>query len=306
MNPPSENNTRIGITLALCAYFIWGIAPIYFKFLVGVSPFSVLSHRVLWSFFFLAIIIHLKRQWPQTRQALAERRTRYRLLITSLLIASNWLIFIWAVNANHMLDASLGYFINPLLSVVLGLLFLQERLRPRQWFAVFLAAIGVLIQLLLFGSIPWVAIALACTFGFYGLMRKKLAINAQIGLFIETLLLMPVALIYLLIFAPSSVLQWTDSTMITGLFLLSAGVITTIPLLCFNGAATHLPLSTLGFFQYVGPTLMFILATVVYGEPLTDGKLITFAFIWAALAIFCLDAWYNHRKQRLVTPKAVD
>ena len=201
------------------------------------------------------------------------------LVATSILVGANWLIFIWAVNSNHMLDASLGYYINPLINVLLGMLFLGERLRKLQWFAVALAAIGVLIQLIAFGSVPIVAIALAFSFGFYGLLRKKVSLEAQTGLFIETLVMLPLAATYLLFIADSPTSDFSMNPMQLNLLLVAAGVITTIPLLCFTGAATRLKLSTLGFFQYIGPSLMFLLAVLIYGEAFTSDKAITLSLI---------------------------
>ena len=210
----------------------------------------------------------------------------------------NWLIFIWAVNANHMLDASLGYYINPLINVLLGMLFLGERLRKLQWFAVALAACGVMVQLIAFGSVPTVAIALALTFGFYGLLRKKVSLDAQTGLFIETLVMLPAAAVYLLWIADSPTSDFAANPMNLNLLLISAGVITTLPLLCFTGAATRLKLSTLGFFQYIGPSLMFLLAVLVYGEAFTTDKAITFAFIWGALVVFSFDGLKTSKQSR--------
>jgi chloramphenicol-sensitive protein RarD len=220
------------------------------------------------------------------------------LVATSLLVGANWLIFIWAVNANHMLDASLGYYINPLINVVLGMIFLGERLRKLQWFAVGLAAIGVLIQIVAFGSIPVVAIALAFSFGFYGLLRKKVSLEAQTGLFIETLVMLPAAAIYLLFIADSATSDLAANPMTLNLLLIAAGIVTTLPLLCFTGAATRLKLSTLGFFQYIGPSLMFLLAVLIYGEAFTTDKAITFAFIWGALVIFSFDGLRHNKKSK--------
>jgi chloramphenicol-sensitive protein RarD len=220
------------------------------------------------------------------------------LVATSLLVGANWLIFIWAVNANHMLDASLGYYINPLINVVLGMIFLGERLRKLQWFAVGLAAIGVLIQVVAFGSIPVVAIALAFSFGFYGLLRKKVSLEAQTGLFIETLVMLPAAAIYLLFIADSATSDLAANPMSLNLLLIAAGIVTTLPLLCFTGAATRLKLSTLGFFQYIGPSLMFLLAVLIYGEAFTTDKAVTFAFIWGALVIFSFDGLRHNKKSK--------
>ncbi|EOW9195438.1 EamA family transporter RarD [Vibrio cholerae] len=267
---------------------MWGIAPIYFKALGAVSALEILSHRVVWSFVLLAVLIHLGRRWRSVVGVVHTPRKFWLLLVTALLVGGNWLIFIWSINANHMLDASLGYYINPLLNVLLGMLFLGERLRKLQWFAVALAAIGVGIQLVVFGSVPIVAIALATSFGFYGLLRKKIQVDAQTGLFLETLFMLPAA-IYLIWLADTPTSDMALNTWQLNLLLVCAGVVTTLPLLCFTGAAARLKLSTLGFFQYIGPSLMFLLAVLVYGEAFTSDKAITFAFIWSALVIFSVD-----------------
>ena len=293
-----QQRSRQGVLLALGAYTMWGIAPIYFKSLSAVPPLEILSHRVIWSFFLLAALLHFGHHWRSVRDVMRDKRKLAYLLTSSVLIGANWLIFIWAVTSNHMLDASLGYFINPLINVLLGMLFLGERLRRLQWFAVSLAAGGVLIQLITFGSIPTVAIALACSFGFYGLLRKKVNVGAQTGLFIETLVLLPAAAIYLLWIANSASSDFSHNPMTLNLLLVAAGVITTLPLLCFTAAATRLKLSTLGFFQYIGPSLMFLLAVLVYGEVFTLDKALTFAFIWGALVVFSLDALHNNRRNK--------
>lgn len=293
-----QQRSRQGVLLAISAYTMWGIAPIYFKALGAVPALEILSHRVIWSFFLLAALLHFGRHWRSVRDIFCDKRKLIYLTTSAILIGVNWLIFIWAVNANHMLDASLGYYINPLINVLLGMLFLGERLRKMQWVAVALAAAGVLIQLIAFGSVPLVAIALACTFGFYGLLRKKVSVNAQTGLFIETLVLLPAALIYVLWIANSATSDFTQNTMSLNLLLIAAGVITTLPLLCFTGAATRLKLSTLGFFQYIGPSLMFLLAVAVYGEAFSLDKALTFVFIWGALVVFSFDGLRNSRRNK--------
>lgn len=298
MTPEQQQRTRQGILLAIGAYTMWGIAPIYFKSLNEVSPLEILSHRVVWSFFLLAFLLHLGRNWRNVRDTLTSKPKMAYLVATSLLVGANWLIFIWAVNANHMLDASLGYYINPLINVVLGMIFLGERLRKLQWFAVGFAAIGVLIQVIAFGSIPVVAIALAFSFGFYGLLRKKVSLEAQTGLFIETLVMLPAAAIYLLFIADSATSDFAANSMSLNMLLIAAGIVTTLPLLCFTGAATRLKLSTLGFFQYIGPSLMFLLAVLIYGESFTTDKAVTFAFIWGALVIFSFDGLRHSKKTK--------
>ncbi|EGQ9939459.1 EamA family transporter RarD [Vibrio vulnificus] len=298
MTAEEQQKARQGVLLALGAYTMWGIAPIYFKSLAAVSPLEILSHRVMWSFFLLAALLHFGRHWRTVRDVLTSKSKMLYLVTTAILVGANWLIFIWAVNANHMLDASLGYYINPLINVLLGMLFLGERLRKLQWFAVTLATSGVLVQLVVFGSVPIVAIALAFSFGFYGLLRKKVSVDAQTGLFIETLVMLPAAAIYLLFIASTPTSNMLANPAHLNALLVAAGVVTTLPLLCFTGAATRLKLSTLGFFQYIGPSLMFLLAVLIYGEAFTSDKAITFAFIWGALVLFSFDGLRYSRKHR--------
>ncbi|MRS17406.1 EamA family transporter RarD [Enterobacteriaceae bacterium RIT691] len=288
--------TRQGVLLALAAYFIWGVAPAYFKVIHYVPADEILTHRIIWSFFFMVALITVSRQWDGLKRLCQTPKKIFMLAVSALLIGGNWLLFIWAVNNGHMLEASLGYFINPLVNVVLGMLFLGERFRRMQWVAVALACCGVLIQLWTFGSLPIIALGLAFSFAFYGLARKKIAVDAQTGMLVETLWLLPVAAIYLFGIADSATSHMGQNPWSLNLLLMAAGVVTTIPLLCFTGAATRLRLSTLGFFQYIGPTLMFVLAVMFYGETPGADKMVTFAFIWAALAIFVMDAIYTLRR----------
>ncbi|MGL4612468.1 MAG: EamA family transporter RarD, partial [Shewanella sp.] len=226
---------RKGILLAVSAYCMWGFAPLYFKLLHQVSATEILIHRVVWSFVFMVIIMLFIGGFSRLRLVFKQPKQLLVLTITSILIAGNWLLFIWAVNNDHMLDASLGYFINPLLNVLLGMLFLGERLRKLQWVAVGLASIGVLVQLISFGSIPIVSLALASTFGFYALLRKKVNVDAKSGLLVETAILLPVALIYLIATLDNASANMLTNTWQLNAMLMAAGIITTIPLLCFAG-----------------------------------------------------------------------
>ncbi|MBK4784427.1 MAG: EamA family transporter RarD [Pantoea sp. Pent] len=282
--------TRQGIFYALGAYFIWGIAPAYFKQVKEVPPTEIMTHRVIWSALFMLGLITLSRSWSQVRSVLAQPKKVLLLALTALTIGGNWLLFIWAVNNQHMLEASLGYFINPLINVVFGMLFLRERFRRLQWLAVLLAATGVLVQLWQFGSLPIIGLGLALSFALYGLVRKNILVDAQSGMLIETAWLFPLAAIYLFGFADSATSHLSANPLSLNLKLIAAGIITTIPLMLFAAACARLRLSTVGFFQYLGPTLMFLLAVLFYGESLTPDKMVTFGFIWLALAIFILDA----------------
>lgn len=291
--------TRQGVLLALAAYFIWGIAPAYFKLIHYVPADEILTHRVIWSFFFMVALIAITRQWGQIKRLCQTPKKIFALALSAVLVGGNWLLFIWSVNNHHMLEASLGYFINPLVNILLGMLFLGERFRRMQWVAVVLAATGVLVQLWTFGSLPVIALGLAFSFAFYGLVRKKIAVEAQVGMLFETLWLLPVAAFYLFFYADSPTSHMGQNPMSLNLLLIAAGVVTTIPLLCFTGAATRLRLSTLGFFQYIGPTLMFLLAVLFYDEIPGADKMVTFAFIWVALAVFVMDALYTQRRTRI-------
>jgi len=290
--------TRKGIFLALAAYVIWGVAPVYFKLIYYVPAIEILTHRVIWSFFFMLALITLYRLWPQMKQVCQHPKKIFALALTALLICSNWLLYIWAVNNNHLLEASLGYFINPLVSVLLGMVFLGERFRLLQWVAVLLATCGVLVQLWTFGSLPIIALGLAFSFAFYGLLRKKIGVDAQIGMLVETLWLLPVAAIYLFAIADTPTSHMAMNSWTLNLILMFSGIVTTVPLLCFTAAANRLRLSTLGFFLYIGPILMFLLATLLYGEVVTEDKLFTFGFIWLALALFITDAVYTQHRTR--------
>jgi len=289
-NTMDSQQTRQGIFYALGAYFIWGIAPAYFKLVREVPPAEIMTHRVIWSVLFMLILITLSRSWKQVRRVAAQPKKVLLLALTAITIGGNWLLFIWAVNNQHMLEASLGYFINPLINVVFGMLFLRERFRRLQWLAVALAAAGGLGQLWQFGSLPVIALGLGLSFALYGLVRKKIQVDAQSGMLIETLWLFPLAAIYLFGVADSATSHLSANPLSLNLMLVAAGVLTTIPLMLFAAACTRLRLSTVGFFQYLGPTLMFLLAVLFYGERLTPDKLVTFGFIWLALALFIFDA----------------
>ncbi|MDP2562001.1 EamA family transporter RarD [Psychrobium sp. 1_MG-2023] len=293
----AEQRYKHGLMFAFSAYIMWGIAPLYFKALGDIGAVDILLHRVVWSFAFVLIVIALMRGFSNIKQLFAQRKKILLLAVTSVIIAFNWLLFIWAINNDRMLDASLGYYINPLFNILLGTVFLAEKLRRLQWAAVALAAIAVLVELISFGSIPWVSLALASSFGIYGLLRKKINIDALSGLFVETLFLLPVALAYLWLIDHSSI-ELLMSDLTYSLLLVAAGVVTTLPLLAFSAAAIRIPLSTLGFIQYIGPSLMLLLAVFVYGEAFSMEKAITFGFIWLALIVYSYDGLMNHRRKK--------
>ncbi|RTE85956.1 MULTISPECIES: EamA family transporter RarD [Gammaproteobacteria] len=289
---------RQGVFFAIAAYTIWGIAPVYFKAVAHVPAIEILAHRVFWAFALVLVLIVLTKKLARVRAVLKSPKHLAILSLATVFIAFNWFMFIWAVANNYMLDASLGYFINPLLNVAIGMIFFAERLRKLQLVAVAMAIVGVTIQIVTFGSVPWVALALAGSFATYGALRKKLPVDSLTGLWLEVTILLPVMAFYFFNYAESSASNMMLNTWQLNVLLIMAGVITTVPLLCFTAAAQRLRYSTLGFFQYIGPSLMFILATVFYGESLTADKMVTFAIIWSALVIYSVDAVKTHRQVR--------
>ncbi len=275
--------TQSGLLYGVGAYLWWGLAPLYFKAIAHVSPVEVLAHRVTWSLGVLALLLALSRQWRTAAAALRDPSVRLRLLATSALIATNWLVFIWAIANHRLVEASLGYFINPLVNVALGVLLLGERLRPLQVVAVLLAAAGVTLLTLRLGHLPWVALVLAFSFALYGLLRKTARVESLVGLSLETLLLAPLSVAYLL-WAPDRHFLAHSTT--TDLLLLSAGVVTSVPLLWFATAARRLRLTTVGLLQYLAPSAQLAIATLLFGEPFTPTHALSFGLIWTALLLY--------------------
>ncbi|MFT5675802.1 MAG: chloramphenicol-sensitive protein RarD [Paraglaciecola sp.] len=297
-----DKSVKSGVFLALAAYSMWGVAPIYFKLLSDMPALEILMHRVIWSMVVLVLLVLLTGHMPKVRSALTNRRVLSILLLSGVLLAVNWLLFIWAVNNNKLLDASLGYYINPLLNVFLGRIFLGEQLRTLQKVAVILALLGVVILIVTFGQVPWIALTLAASFGVYGLLRKQVAVDSLPGLLLETAMMLPFALVYWLWFAGEGSNLFSNEMGINTLLLL-AGVVTTAPLLCFTGAARRIKYSTLGFFQYIGPSIMFLLAIFIYGEPMSEARVVTFMFVWLALALFSFDSFRDYIRQRKLRVK---
>ena len=280
----------VGFLCALGGFGIWGAFPVYFKALNRVPALEVLAHRIVWSVLLLAVMLLLSGQQRAWVNELRSGRKAGYYLATTLLIAGNWLGYIWAVQHDRILEASLGYYINPLVSVLLGVWFLRERLNRLQLLAVVIAAMGVLIMVIRFGAVPWLSLFLAFSFGSYGLLRKKAAVSALLSLFLETLLMAPVAAGFLIVLAVQGNGALGRVNYETDVLLLLAGLITVVPLMLFLEATQRLRLATVGLIQYLTPTLQFILAVVVYREPLTPAQLLTFACIWTALAIYSVDA----------------
>ena len=282
--PPSTSEDRGGLIYGIGAYTLWGVFPIYFRALSEVPPFTILCHRVVWSALFLTVVVSARREWDAIWPVLRSPRQVLLLSAGAVLIALNWLIFIYAVSSRQVLQASLGYFINPLLSIALGMIFLHERLRVWQWVAVSVAAAAVAAQAFQGGELPWIAVSLAITFGFYGLVRKKIDVNSLHALLVESSLLVPLSVIALAILPAShfSRMSWS--------LLSASGIITAVPLLLFGAAIRRLRLSTMGFLQYVGPTLQFAVALVLFGEHIERAKLVSFILCWIAIGIYVLDS----------------
>lgn len=296
----AARSTRGGVLVTLTTFVIWGLSPLYFRALGSVPPFEIVAHRVLWSLLFLALILAFAPTaggFGGVRRLLDQPRLAGVLVITALLTGSNWLVFLWAIDAGRLLEASLGYFINPLVSIVLGRVFLGERLRPLQQVALVIAVAGVGWRVWQVGSLPWLPLFLAGTFGVYGLLRKQTPVSPIAGLFIETAFVAPLALAWLGWLAADHRLVFGTSATIDALLPL-AGVLTAVPLLLFAIGAKRLPLATIGFLQFVAPSLNFLVAVLVFHEPFDRTQLIGFALIWTALAVYCADMVNASRLRR--------
>lgn len=285
-----------GFATAAAAFMAWGLLPMYWKALITVDAFEILCHRVVWSLVFIAVILTLVRGWKETFAPIKSLRNLGILILSSLMIGANWLVYIWAVVNNHVLDTSLGYYINPLVNVLLGFIFLRERLKPLQMIAIGLAALGVINSVISYGKLPWIALVLAITFAFYGLLRKTAAVESLPGLFLETMVLTPFALAYLVMLHFAGTAAMFHQSIEIDLLLIGAGAATATPLIGFAFGARRLRLTTLGLLQYIGPSLAFCLGVFVYKEPFTTDHLITFALIWAGLAIYTTDSIRTLRK----------
>jgi len=294
---------RKGILYALGAYGLWGLFPIYWKWLHDVPALQVIGHRIGWSFVLLMVVIFATKQWTKLRSALTLRVLGIY-LVAGLLLSANWLIYVWGVNADHVVETSLGYFINPLFSVLLGMIFLRERLRPAQWFPVGLAAFGVFYLTKAYGSLPWIALSLAFTFGFYGLVKKLSPLGSLYGLTLETGMVFLPALGYLVFIQGDGGGAFLHEEIASDLLLVGAGAVTTVPLLMFASAAKRIPLTMIGILQYIAPTLQFLLGVLLYKEPFTTTKLIGFSMVWMALIIFWVEGVMAHRTQKRIAEAA--
>ncbi len=290
--PASPENTRLGVLAGASAYLIWGLVPVFFKRIAEVPASEIIAHRVLWAMLLMTAIIGFGRGFADARRVARLPRQLARIALASGLVIINWLTFVWGVNNGHILETSLGYFVLPLFNVALGIVVLKERLRPLQWLAVLLAAIGVAFEAARGGGLPWISLVLAATFGIYGLLRKQLPLDAASGLFLETLCMTPLALAWLMWLGIVGQSHFGGGPKFLNgrdLMLIATGAVTAIPLLLFAIAARRLPLHLLGFVQYIAPSITFLLAVVVYGEPLDAKRALAFAAIWAGLVVYSFD-----------------
>jgi len=305
-NPPpsaADTSMRDGLIFGVLAYSIWGILPIYLKSVDHVSAMEILAHRILWSAVFGALLIALRSQWGEVKTAFMTPRVLLVLGVSAVAISCNWLIYVWAVINDHVLEASLGYYINPLMYVAVGVFLLGEKLRPLQIVSVAIAALGVAILTFGVGVFPWISLSLAILFTLYGYIRKTAPVGAMPGLFIETSLLSPIAAIFLVTIMSTGSAQFLNLSAKTDALLIFAGPATVLPLVMFALAARRMSLTMLGFLQYIGPTIQLILG-IYYGEKFTGVHAISFGLIWFALAIFSFEAINNSRKQTRARLKA--
>ena len=283
-----------GILNGVAAYALWGFFPIYWKLLQHVPAVQLLGHRILWSFLLLLSIIFITKKWNEFRATLNAHTFRIY-LIAAVLIGVNWLTYVWAVNAGFIVETSLGYFINPLLSVLMGVVFLRERLRFGQWIPVIIAAIGVGYLTFAYGQLPWISLLLAFTFGFYGLVKKLAPLGSLYGLTLETGILFLPALAYLSIVQTNSTAAFLHSGITSDILMIGAGLVTTVPLLMFASAAKQIPLSMMGVLQYLAPTIQFLIGIFIYKEAFDQSRLIGFSIVWLALILFWIENYLANR-----------
>ncbi len=289
-----------GMIYGILAYAMWGILPIYWKLLKSVGASEILVNRIIWSLAFLLIILAARRQWSWVRSVFAKKSTMAYLLTAAVLLSINWFIYIWAVNAGFVVETSLGYFINPLVNVVLGTVFLHERMRTGQWIAIGIAALGVVYLTASYGSLPWIALSLAILFGFYGLIKKKVSLGAAESLTAEMSILFIPAMGYLIFLERSGIAATANSNTLTTILLIGSGIVTATPLVLFAAAARRIPLSTMGVLQYIAPTMQFLIGIFIFGETLNIQSLLGFGIIWIALIIYSLEGVIQRRNRDLI------
>jgi len=293
---------RTGLAYGIAAYGFWGLVPIYFSALKSVPALELLAQRVIWTLVFVLVVLGGVARLGRFRSTLASRKLMWRLALSTLFIAANWFVFIYAVITDRVVETSLGYFIGPLVSVLLGVLVFGEALRPLQRLAIALAALGIGCRLLLEGYLPWIALTLACTFSIYGMIRKTVPVDGLVSLAIESLLVTPLAIAYLLYLYIDDRLGLGSYGWGTDVLLILSGIVTAIPLICFGQAARFLPLSTMGFLQYLSPSLSFLIAVTLLGDTVDSVKLGCFVLIWLGVACFLADTYRSTRRPKPVVP----
>jgi len=294
-----------GVAYGLAAYGIWGFFPLFFRQLGHLRPMDVLCNRAAWCCLFVALLLTLGRRWHRVQAAIRQPQQILRLLAAALLIGSNWLIFLYAVDQRQVVASSLGYFLTPVFNILLGLLVLKERLNGKEWCAVALAVLAVAIEIATLGNLPWISLALAGTFGLYGLVRKQIAVDAVSGLWLETLAMLPVALLYALWQSGEGHAVFGGHDWGTTLLLGIAGVLTAVPLMAFAAATQRLNLATIGMLMYINPTMQFATAVWLFNEPLQPARLLTFALIWIGLGVYSWAAWEKYRQARIQSPQVL-
>ncbi|QGY38715.1 EamA family transporter RarD [Pseudodesulfovibrio cashew] len=304
MTPSSHTEKTYGFAAALGAFILWGLLPIYWKAVQSVDPFEILCHRIVWSLVFIAVILTIKKRWAETFVPIRSPKNLGILVMSSCCIGLNWLLYIWAVNNNHVLDTSLGYYINPLVNVLLGFIFFRERPSPMQYLAIGLAALGVVNSIVSHGELPWISLALGISFGFYGLLRKVATVESLPGLFLETAVLSPLALGYIIFLQAKGASGFLAGDLSVDLLLVGAGAVTATPLIGFAFGARRLQLTTVGILQYCAPSIAFLLGVFLYGEPFETTHLITFGLIWTALAVYTVDSVRTIRRSRRLARSA--
>lgn len=295
---------HLGIISAFCSFLIWGFSPLYWRMLEGVSPYIIVAHRIFWSALFLMFLVSYQKRWPEVLHALSCMKTTLILAFTGALMASNWLIFIYAVNHNYVVESSLGYYISPLVSVFLGMIVLKEKLRSLQMVSVVFATAGVIHAIFCYGHFPWVALSLAITFSIYGLIRKVTNVASLPGMTIESMLLALPALLFIVLSEFSAQLT-TNMGLLTILLLVGTGVVTTMPLILYNFGAKRIQFSTLGLLQYFAPTCMFLLGIFMFEEAFNQEDMLTFGFIWLGVLVYMFDSYLMFREKRTVIKKPV-
>ncbi|TXC93152.1 EamA family transporter RarD [Metabacillus litoralis] len=293
MNSTEANSYKQGLLYTAGSYLLWGILPLYWKLVGNVASEEILAHRIFWSFLFMLVVLGINSEWKQlistSKKIIQKPVILVTLIISSILISINWFVYIWSVNNNQMIEASLGYYINPLISVLLGMIFFKEKLNLLQRISFVVAAIGVLYMTLNYGKVPFVALTLALSFGLYGLTKKMTKLSSAIGLTFETMVVTPIAFFYLTFLAQKGDLLFFDVGLSTKLLLIGAGAATAVPLLLFATGAKRIPLFMVGILQYIAPTITLIIGIVIYNENFTYIEVVTFTCIWTALLIFTLS-----------------